>query len=77
MKSNRGLMAIIALAIVDLALFLISGVPRFKDATHGANYVIGEVVWIAFLVGVLALVVTGAVVLVRRARVAGRAGANR
>lgn len=77
MKSNRGLMAIIALAIVDLALFLISGVPRFREATHGANYVIGEVVWIGFLVGVLALVVTGVVVLVRRVRGTRRAGVTR
>ena len=77
MKSNRGLMAIIALAIVDLALFLVSGVPRFKDATHGTNYVIGESVWMAFLIGVLALIVTGVVVLVRRIRVARRAGVDR
>lgn len=77
MKSNRGLMAIIALAIVDLALFLISGVPRFKDATHGTNYVIGEVVWIAFLIGVLALIVTGVVFVVRRARVARRPEVHR
>ena len=77
MKSNRGLMAIIALAIVDLALFLVSGVPRFKDATHGTNYVIGEIVWMAFLIGVLALIVTGVVLLVRRIRVVRRAGADR
>lgn len=68
MKSNRGLLAIIALAVVDLALFLISGIARFKDATQGADYVIGEVVWLGFLVGLLALIVTVAVVLVRRAR---------
>lgn len=77
MKSNRGLMAIIALAIVDLALFLISGVPRFKDATHGTDYVVGEVVWIGFLIGVLALLVTCVVVLVRRLRGARRAEVNR
>ena len=68
MKSNRGLLAIIALAIVTLALFLTSGVPRFKDATHGADYVIGEICWLGFLIGALALLVTVAVVVVRRVR---------
>jgi hypothetical protein len=76
-KSNRGLLAVIALAVVDLALFLISGVPRFKDATHGTDYVIGEICWLGFLIGVLALIVTGVVLVVRRARVARRAGVER
>ena len=74
MKSNRGLLAIVALAVVDLALFLISGVPRLKDATQGADYVIGEICWLGFLIGALALIVTVVVALVRRAR--GARGAS-
>jgi hypothetical protein len=77
MRSNRGLLAIVALAVVDVALFMLSGIPRFRDATHGTDYVVGEVLWIAFLIGVLALVVTLAVVLVRRARGGRRAAVER
>jgi hypothetical protein len=51
--------AVITLAAVDVALFMVSGIPRYKDAKHGADLVIGEIVWIAFLVGLLALIVTG------------------
>jgi hypothetical protein len=50
-----------AILVLDIALFALSGVPRFKNATHGTNYVLGEIFWLGFLVGTLALLVTVAV----------------
>jgi len=77
MKTNQGLLAIVALAVVDLGLFLISGLPRFRHATEGTDAVIGNVCWAGFLLGTLALIITGAVVLVRRVRGARSASAER
>ena len=77
MRSNRGLLALVALAVVDLALFMISGVPRFKTATQGVDYVVGEICWVGFLVGTLALIVTLGTVVYRRAVLSRRAGADR
>ena len=77
MRNNRGVLVIVALAVVDLALFMISGVPRFRNATHGANYVVGEIVWIGFLIGVLALVIALVTVLVRRVRGGRRTAVER
>lgn len=58
-----------ALAGVDLVLFLTSGIPRFRDATSGADLVISDVAWFGFLAGLLTLVVLAAVALTRRLRV--------
>jgi Kef-type K+ transport system membrane component KefB len=77
MRTNKGPLAIIALAVVDLALFMISGVPRFRDATRGADYVVSSIVWFGFLIGALALVVTLVTVLVRRARGGRRTAVDR
>ena len=77
MRNNRGLLAIVGLAVVDVALFMISGIPRFRNATQGAYYVGGEVLWIGFLIGALALVVTLATVLVRRIRRGQRTAVER
>jgi hypothetical protein len=77
MRNNRGLLAIVALAVVDLALFMISGIPRFRDATRGADYVVGEIVWFGFLIGALALLVALVAVLVRRARGGRRTAVER
>jgi hypothetical protein len=77
MRNNRGLLAIVALAVVDLALFMLSGVPRFRNATHGATYVVGEILWVGFLIGVLALVITLVTVLARRVRGGRRTAVER
>ncbi|MGZ4626578.1 MAG: hypothetical protein ACXV3S_09875 [Kineosporiaceae bacterium] len=77
MRSNRGLLAIIALAVVDLALFMISGIPRYKNATHGVDTGVSNIVWFGFLIGALTLIVTLATVLVRRVVGARRAAAGR
>jgi hypothetical protein len=55
----------IALAIA-LATFFLSGVDRFKTAHHGLDYVVGEAVWLGFLLAALALLVLVAVALFRR-----------
>lgn len=60
------LRAIPLVLALDVALFLISGVGSLKDAKHGTDYWIGEVDWLAFLVGVFALVVLATVALYRR-----------
>ena len=62
---HRLLAAVFAL---DVALFLVSGIPRFKDAAHGADYVVGEVVWFGFLAGALAFVVLAGVATTRTLR---------
>jgi hypothetical protein len=51
---------IAALAVIDVALFMISGIPAYRDATHGADLVIGQIAWFGFLLGLLALIVLGA-----------------
>lgn len=65
----------LALAVAVAAL-LVSGVPRFKDATHGVDYVVGETAWLGFLAAALAVIVLVAVALTRviaRRRAAGAA----
>lgn len=42
--------------VLDVALFAVSGISRFKNASHGIDAVIGEIAWLGFLAGVLALI---------------------
>jgi len=77
MRTNRGPLAIVALAVIDLALFMISGVPRFRDASRGADYVVGQIVWFGFLIGALALILTLVTVLIRRTRGGRRTAVDR
>jgi hypothetical protein len=58
--------AIPVVLVTALALFALSGVPRFKNAHHGLDYIIGEIVWLGFLIAALAVVVLSAVALYRR-----------
>lgn len=51
------LRAIPPVLVVAIAAFMVSGIPRYKNAKHGVDYVVGEVVWLGFLVAALALVV--------------------
>jgi len=53
--------AILLVLALDVVLFSISGIGRFKDAKHGLDYWIGQVDWLAFLVGAFALLVLAAV----------------
>lgn len=54
-----------AVLALDVALFLISGIGSLKNAKHGTDYWIGEVDWLAFLVGALALLVLVAISVTR------------
>lgn len=68
MKLSKNAALIILLAAVDVALFMLSGVKRYKNAHHGTDYVISEIVWFGFVLGALTLIVIGVVALVRRGR---------
>ena len=41
---------------LDIALFAISGISRFKNTHHGADALVGQIVWLGFLAGVLVLI---------------------
>ena len=77
MRNNRGLLAIVALAVVDLALFMLSGIPRYRNAAPGIDTVVSDIFWFGFLIGALALIITLGTVLVRRAIGARRAVTDR
>jgi hypothetical protein len=57
-----------AVAIVDVVLFMLSGIPRFRDAESGVDLAVGDVIWFGFLAGLLTLVVLAVVALARRLR---------
>lgn len=59
---------LLLLVVADVALFLISGIPSLKNANHGLALVVGDLVWFGFLLGLLTLLVWGAVAGVRRLR---------
>lgn len=57
----------LALAVAVAGL-IFSGIPRFRDARHGVDYVVGQGAWLVFVAGALAVIVLSAVALTRRAR---------
>jgi hypothetical protein len=57
-----------AVAIVDVVLFMLSGIPRFRDAKSGVDVAVGDVIWFGFLAGLLTVLMLTAVVLTRRFR---------
>jgi hypothetical protein len=59
---------LLSAVVVDVALFLLSGIPRFRDADSGVDLVVSDVLWFGFLAGLLSLVVLAAVALARRFR---------
>jgi hypothetical protein len=52
---------ILLVLVVDVVLFMTSGIGRFKNAKHGADYWIGQIDWLGFLVGAFALLILAAV----------------
>lgn len=46
------------LLVVAFALFLSSGIPRYRDATAGADAVVGDILWFGFLIAALLFVVS-------------------
>ena len=67
MKVTVYRLAAVLLAL-DVVLFAVSGISRFKDAKHGADLVIGEIVWVGFLAGALALLALVGLAISRFAR---------
>jgi hypothetical protein len=59
---HRAIPLVLAL---DVAALLLSGVGRFKNAKHGLDFVVGEIAWLGFLAGALALLALVAVALTR------------
>lgn len=51
---------------IAVIAFVLSGVPRFKNAHHGTDAVVGNIVWLGFLVAALTTLVLLAVALYRR-----------
>jgi hypothetical protein len=60
---------LIGLFVVDVVLFVIANVTA-KNSSHPGT--VSNVVWVLFLVGVLALIVLGVVTLVRSRRTAAQ-----
>jgi hypothetical protein len=52
--------------VIAVAAFVLSGIPRFKNADHGLDAVVGETVWLGFLIAALTTLVLIAVALYRR-----------
>jgi hypothetical protein len=65
---KRSRQAAITIAAITVVQLFISGIPRFKNATHGSNYLIGEITWVGFLAGTALLAVIAVVALVHRFR---------
>jgi hypothetical protein len=59
------LRAIPLVIVAAVAALVLSGVPRFKNATHGFDYVVGEIAWLGFLVAALSLLILVAVAAAR------------
>jgi uncharacterized membrane protein YhaH (DUF805 family) len=60
---------VVVLAVADVVLFVIANVTA-KNSSHPGT--LSNVVWVAFLIGVLMLIVLGTCVLVRRLRSSAR-----
>jgi len=58
----------VGLAVLDVTLFLLAGIPRYSNATHGTDHIIGGIFWMGFLAGTLALLITLALWVTRTTR---------
>jgi hypothetical protein len=56
------------LFVLDVALFVLAGVPAFKNAHHGVKWAIGGIGWFGGLACTLALIVLALVTVAQRAR---------
>ena len=54
--------------VIALAGLIVSGIPRYRDAHHGLDYLVGQTAWLVFLAGALAVIVLTAVAVTRRLR---------
>jgi len=53
---------------LDVVLFALSGLPAFKDADHGVEWVVGGAAWMGGLLCTRALIVLAVLTLVQSAR---------
>jgi hypothetical protein len=53
---------------VDVALFALAGIPAFKDARHGVNYILGGIGWFGALACTLLLAVLAVATLAQNLR---------
>ena len=53
---------------VAIAALAVSGIDRFKDATHGVDLVVGDIAWFGFLAAALAAIVLTGIAVYRRRR---------
>ena len=60
--------AVTALAALDVTLFVLANLPTFTDAEHGAKHVAAGVLWMGFLAGTLAFLITLAISISRTTR---------
>lgn len=62
--------------LVAIAGLVLSGIPRFKNAHHGINYVVGEIAWLGFLAATLATLVLAGIAIYRHRTRRGSAAAS-
>jgi hypothetical protein len=60
--------ALAALAALDVTLFVLANLRTFSNAEHGTKHIVAGVLWIGFLAGSLALLVTLAIWISRTTR---------
>jgi len=53
---------------LDVALFVLAGIPAFKHADHGVKWVVGGIGWFGGLLCAVALVALAVATLVQHAR---------
>lgn len=53
---TRPFRVLVPLLVVAFTLFMLSGVPRYRDAKAGADLVLGDIFWFGFLLAALGLV---------------------
>ena len=68
--SKRTYSTLVVLAAAAFFLISLSGVSRYKNATHGVDWVVGGIGWFGGLACALAFLIVGArtIVLARRRR---------
>ncbi|HET9500825.1 MAG TPA: hypothetical protein VFO98_11240 [Marmoricola sp.] len=53
------------LLVLAFCLFLLSGIPRYRDAKSGIDLAVGDVFWFGFVICALLFVVGGVLTVVR------------
>jgi hypothetical protein len=59
---------VLALVPLDVTLFVLAGIPRYSNAKHGTEHLLGGIFWMGFLAGTLTLLITLAIWITRTSR---------